>query len=215
MNRLSLSPLLVAVAGALALAACTGSTAKSAASKKPRATSAFPHSTHREAGLECEECHVGISKATDLQKRWMPTAKKCAECHDDGKQPPKQEGAAHPELRFSHAAHLPRVKGKCETCHEKLPEPTQVAEAPRMATCQGCHNHDADVDQANCRRCHSNLRRYPRPVEFFSHQGNFVREHQALARQQVETCTACHDQTYCADCHATATVPLRPEIRWP
>jgi hypothetical protein len=48
----------------------------------------------------------------------------------------------------------------------------------------------------------------------FSHQGNFVRGHAAPARASAETCAQCHDQTYCADCHAkTVSVPV--EVKFP
>jgi hypothetical protein len=54
-----------------------------------------------------------------------------------------------------------------------------------------------------------------KPVSDFSHQGDFLRTHGAMARQRAETCATCHDQTKCAECHAATTRPFKAEIQFP
>lgn len=175
----------------------------------------FPHKTHEDMGIACGDCHVGIDKATTLKQRHDPTVEKCKECHPD-KAPPKRE-AGEPTLTFSHADHLPKVKGDCRRCHEKLPEPGMAAPpVPSMDTCTACHHHKVELAEARCRPCHVDLKRFPlKPVAFFSHEGDFIRLHGSYARNSAETCAQCHDQTYCGNCHSATTRPFKEEIQFP
>ena len=216
-------------AASLALAGCkSGQKQQWKASSGPPAvrnfeTTNFPHSNH--GGFDCDTCHDAAQwkKLGDYQ---APTVEKCGECHDADeahtpKPAPKKERYA---LAFSHADHLAGpMKGKkegCQYCHKELPEPGyKVNTVPPMSTCTSCHHHQVEVMEAKCRPCHSTLKEFGlKPLEQFaefSHAGNFVKDHGRLARSSAETCAACHDQTYCAQGHATATLPLRPEIRFP
>ncbi len=204
-----------------ALAACGFRPAKPRA-EADRAPTTFPHEIH--GGFECSDCHTGIIKSTVLGDSKLPGVAKCEECHDRSTPadkakftPPKREARQY-QLRFDHAAHLKRVpKGDCAACHRSLPDRGQPWKtAPPMATCLECHAHKADFAAARCTPCHVSLKQFPlRPVTEYSHEGNFVREHGRLAKDSAETCAACHDQTYCARCHATATAPMRVEIRFP
>jgi hypothetical protein len=92
---------------------------------------------------------------------------------------------------------------------------TVESTVPPMSTCTGCHEHAVEVTAGQCNSCHVNLRRYALvPVTLFSHQGNFVRQHGSVARSTGESCAQCHDQTFCADCHAR-TVALPIESKFP
>jgi len=62
--------------------------------------------------------------------------------------------------------------------------------------------------------CHVDLKGY-KPETAFKHQGEWIRQHAALARPSGESCAACHDQTYCAECHSPATAASRPSITYP
>jgi hypothetical protein len=204
--------------------------------EEPRPT-LFTHEKH--GGFDCVDCHTGIPKAQKLGEAKLPTVVKCEECHPDiGKptdEPTRKAAAAasavaqrevrEHQITFNHEDHLKRIKTKevnqaCATCHKELPEVGQVRDVtPPMSTCTSCHYHEQEVAQARCTPCHVSLRRYPlKPVEAIaamSHTGNWVREHRNIAKNGAETCAQCHDQTYCATCHANATVPFRPEIRFP
>jgi len=187
-----------------------------------RVTTTFPHEKH--GGFDCTDCHTGIIKSTKLGDSKLPGVAKCEECHDRKTaeekakfNPPKRDARQY-ELRFDHAAHLKRVpKGECTACHKELPDPGQPWKtAPPMAACLSCHEHRAEFDQARCQGCHVSLKRFPlRPMTEYSHAGNWVKEHGKLAKGSAETCAACHDQTYCAKCHAVSTAAMRPEIRFP
>jgi len=205
----------------LLAAACTGyKPAKERVTS--RAATTFPHEKH--GGFDCADCHTSIIKATRLGDGKLPGVAKCEECHDRKTaadkakfSPPRREAREY-ELNFDHVAHLKRVpKGDCTVCHKELPGIGETWKTgPPMATCLDCHNHKVDFAEARCTPCHLSLKRFPlKPVSEFAHEGNWVKEHGRLARNSAQTCAACHDQTYCAPCHATSTSPVRPEIRFP
>ncbi len=226
---------LAALAGGLA---CKSTRPVSQQTHEEPRTSLFPHEKH--ASFECADCHAEIPASTRLGQAKLPGAAKCEECHPDLAKPAdeatrrvadalaslaKREARDY-QISFDHASHLARTTAKgsdaCKTCHkeEQLPEVgTARSTSPTMQTCTACHYHSTEVAEAKCTPCHVSLRRFPlRPIEAlagFSHQGNFVKEHGRLAKNSAETCAQCHDQTFCANCHANATVPFRTEIRFP
>jgi hypothetical protein len=213
-------------AATLALAGCKSGQKWTAAAPTPAqrslADTNFPHSMH--GGFDCDTCH-DAAKWNKLGDYVAPTVEKCGECHDTDEMHTPKPAPKKTEylLAFSHADHMPKLEGRkdpCRVCHKALPEPGEdVKTTPPMTACTSCHHHQVEVMEAKCRPCHTSLKTYGlKPLEQFtefSHAGNFVREHGELSRSSAETCAACHDQTYCAQCHATATRPFRPEIRFP
>jgi hypothetical protein len=165
--------------------------------------------------VKCEECHPDLAKPAD-----ETTRKAAASAAAIGQGPAREY-----QISFNHEDHLKRIKTKevnqaCAACHKELPETGKLRDVtPAMETCTACHYHQEEVAVAKCSPCHVSLRRYPlKPVEAIaamSHQGNWIREHGTPAKNGAETCAQCHDQTYCANCHANATVAMRPEIRFP
>jgi hypothetical protein len=138
----------------------------------------------------------------------------CSGCHDKDPKGAIPARAREFRVRFSHADHLKRVPD-CRTCHQQLTEPGDAhARTPPMAACTACHKHQADFNEARCMPCHVDLKGY-RPETAFRHQGNWIATHGALSRTQAEGCAACHDQTFCAECHSATTVAARPEIIYP
>jgi hypothetical protein len=218
--------IIAAALGALALAGCKRNSSWKAAGEYPERTleaTTFPHSKH--GGFDCTDCHQEIAKNAKLGTYKAPGADKCAECHDKdaAHTPPTRVARTEYAFKFSHADHLAKLQGKkdaCGTCHQVLPEPGEKRKlTPPMSTCTSCHYHEQEVAEARCRPCHVSLKAYGLvPLEQFtefSHAGNFVKEHGRLAKNSAETCAQCHDQTYCATCHATATRPVKPEILFP
>lgn len=218
-----MKPRLSVLAVALAAAACGYRPAVDRAASKQEAVT-FPHSTHVDADVACDACH-DMSKATKLDPAvrhvripaQVTKEKACADCHDtEPKQkrvPPRSDRAYR--ITFDHAGHLARVKD-CKQCHAKLPETgdKELAPPPPMATCTACHVHQQEFAQARCTPCHVDLKGY-RPETAFRHEGNWLATHGALARSSAESCAACHDQTYCANCHAPATTAARLEGIFP
>ena len=199
---------------ALAFFGCSNS------SKKPEAQGPqpykFPHGMHIESGVACVECHAPVLKSTAVRENVIDVqipkkSEVCAACHDpipDYKPVLRLEAAVH----FDHAAHLPRLKGvkdECQACHTKFTEPGTIeAPVPAMATCTACHNHAQDFAVGRCMPCHTDLRKYEKPVKEYTHEANFLETHGRWARQSVSTCSSCHDQTMCSQCHTATTRPM-------
>ena len=209
----------------LALAAGAAACGPKLAREKPAAPEpayVFPHSTHVDADVACTNCHQ-MEKVSKLEASVRHVSipahpaklKACQDCHD--KDPaPKLPARARPfRITFDHAAHLPRVNGDCKRCHGAPPEAGDAeAKAPPMAACTSCHNHQRDFAQARCTPCHVDLKGY-KPETAFAHQGDWLHTHGSLARSSADTCAACHDQTYCAQCHSPQTAAGRPSILFP
>jgi hypothetical protein len=204
-------------------AACGRKPAVETAPGKVQAPVTFPHATHVDADVACSACH-DLSKATRLDPgvrhvklpAQITKTPPCADCHDTEpkqKKVPPRPGRAF-RLTFNHAAHLARTKD-CKQCHTKLPEPdSNELPSPPMAACTGCHHHQEEFAQARCMPCHVDLKGFT-PETAFRHEGNWLASHGSFARTSEGTCAACHDQTYCADCHSPATVAGRLENIFP
>ena len=188
----------------------------------------FSHATHEKAKVVCLACHEEIYDAKNMDGLYLPPEAKCLECHKEKKDKGEcafcHRDTEHPgtyaqpvrSLRLSHAEHIERVKEDCSQCHLKLTELEPAGSTvPPMSTCTKCHEHAVELTAGQCTPCHVDLRRYAlRPISVFSHQGDFVRQHGPAARAAGEGCAQCHDQTFCADCHAR-TVALPIEVKFP
>lgn len=187
----------------------------------------FSHAVHKKAEVECLTCHEPIYDAKVLRGDFLPKEATCLRCHEE-KKVKGECGFCHsdarragpfrrqePSLKMGHAGHIERVKEDCGRCHATLPEPGRKAEPPTMASCLGCHEHKQEYREGKCLGCHRDLSRYPlQPVSVFSHQGDYVRVHGRAARSAPDVCGTCHEQTFCADCHAS-TVAVKVEFKLP
>ncbi len=216
-------PILLALA--LGAAACGPKGAKGAKDKPAAQDPAFvfPHSTHVDADVACTHCHPmkdARKLETGVRHVKIPPSpskqKDCQDCHDTDPAPKLPARARPFRLDFDHAAHLPRVNGDCKRCHAAPPEAgaTEV-KPPSMAVCTACHNHNQDFAEARCTPCHRDLKGYATPQTAFVHQGDWLRMHGQLAHPSAESCAACHDQTYCSECHSPQTAAGRPSIVFP
>jgi len=218
MNRLLPSAL-----GALALLAPACSAKLQIAEAGPAEPAyVFPHGPHVDGEVACTNCHASIFGATklDAQVRHVELIttpskdKACKECHDSDPDIHVPVRTAPFRLHFDHKAHLARVKD-CRTCHQKLTEAGDTeAHAPPMGACTSCHNHQTDFDTARCTNCHKDLKGYL-PRTAYAHQGDWLRTHAQVAKTSGESCSACHDQTYCSECHASQTVAALPATIFP
>jgi hypothetical protein len=184
------------------------------------------HAGHVKAKLECLTCHETIFDETALgQPGAFPKESKCLGCHKKEKEEGKC-GMCHiradkpgtypkrePYLIMNHAKHLEKDE-KCEVCHLVLPARGQLDRpVPPMKTCLGCHDpHQKQFDNGQCYACHVDLTHFPlKPNTAFSHQANFTRLHPQIAKSTSAACDTCHQQTFCADCHAARTRPMKVE----
>jgi hypothetical protein len=214
-----LAVLLAAAAGAIACRAKLATETPAYQEQKY----VFPHSTHVDADVACTNCHA-MTQAKKLEANVRHAAlpknpskqAACKDCHDTDPKITIPKRTTPFRLTFDHAAHLPRVSGDCKRCHVQQPEAGATSyQWPAMAACTSCHNHQQDFVQAKCMPCHTDLKGYQKPVSAFAHVGDWLRTHAALAREQGESCAACHDQTFCAECHSPTTTPNRPSITYP
>jgi len=180
---------------------------------------------HVKAGLECLTCHEAIFDVTSLGEPGVfPKESKCLGCHKKEKDAGNcgmchiraDKPGTYPKrtqyLIMNHAKHLEK-DDKCGVCHLTLPARGQMEKpVPPMSTCLGCHNHDDQFKNGQCYGCHLDLTHFPlKPSSFFSHTANFTRFHPNIARSTAAACDTCHQQSFCADCHAARTRPMRVE----
>ena len=217
-----------ALIGLGALAACA--TAAELAFTGPKADRIlFPHSTHARAKVECLTCHEGVYDAKDLTAaaNSLPKEAKCLECHKQKKadgqctfchSEPSLAAAwpsRKPALKLDHAKHIELVKEDCTKCHSRLSEPLkEVPISDGHKACLSCHQHEEQFAQSACASCHVDLKKYPlQPLSELSHQGDFLRRHATAARAEGASCSACHEQNMCLDCHArTAMVSINTAL---
>ena len=64
--------------------------------------------------------------------------------------------------------------------------------------CTECHEDDTGVAL--------------KPIAIFHHSSGFIRNHRFFAAQNNLLCSACHRQSYCADCHANKE-ELKPSFK--
>ncbi len=211
---------LLLVAAAALLGACTaGKDTKPVAKADPPYV--FPHSPHVDGDVDCKLCHGAILKATELENRVRHVAlpKKsddCSGCHDEIPKITIPARSREFDFRFNHAAHLAKQGVTCKTCHANLPEAKQAERSKlSMSACTSCHQHAKDFAEARCTPCHTDLKKYEKPVASFKHAGEWLKLHGAMARPTAESCAQCHEQTFCADCHTATTTPARQAIVFP
>jgi hypothetical protein len=133
----------------------------------------------------CESCHE--EQLND----------NCSTCHRSDPLEYQVPVRADRGLVFSHAFHLEKG-AECTTCHtgvEQLEEAVHIP-LPAMATCNTCHNEV--VAQNTCETCHTNLA-VLRPREH--NQTDFLRHHKQVALRTDATCSSCHTEESCQECH--------------
>jgi len=180
----------------------------------------FSHKLHMGEGADCTTCHEGITESVYLTGRHLPSEESCGNCHEEefmkacakchtNPEKPQKVRQELAELNFSHKAHL-TVNKDCTVCHTRTAKSTSVREiaSPGHQECAPCHQKT--YSELDCSACHESLK----TVINFAHQGNWVGEHQETASTKMTTCTQCHDQSFCADCHS-GQEELRPSIKYP
>lgn len=203
---------------AVALGACAG-----VLGIKPKDVQRpFEHRKHSLAGINCLECHAGITRAGDTGALHLPGRDKCLSCHTrphdtracetcHGQAHARAEAAlARTHLKFSHDRHLDELSGQCVPCHVAAGKPDQASMKPEMAQCFSCHAHQDQWNTRECDACHVDLpAELGRPSTHVIHEGDFVREHGVRAASARDLCATCHGEPFCAGCHGV-TVPVLP-----
>jgi hypothetical protein len=181
----------------------------------------FEHRAHVLKGVNCLECHRGVSSAADLGPMHLPETSDCVACHENPHDPKpcgQCHGSAHiraqvmvarEHLKFEHASHDVATQGKCVRCHLDVSERDGPLR-PAMATCFGCHEHEKQWQVTDCDGCHVDLQmEHVLPASHVIHGPDFMREHGARAASEDALCSSCHTDRTCAGCHG-ATVAALP-----
>ena len=132
---------------------------------------AFNHRLHKEAGVECINCHPYFETRRFAGK---PTLEVCLECHEE----PMTESPEEAKIReyasedkeipwvrlyqmpthvfFTHRGHVAGAGIQCETCHGKIGEtvkpPSKPLKTLSMNDCMECHRKNKANN--DCLACH-------------------------------------------------------------
>ncbi|MCE9593549.1 MAG: hypothetical protein K8S98_05090 [Planctomycetes bacterium] len=182
----------------------------------PERRFAFSHARHvGEEKLDCIICHESAAVADDPG---MPSPDTCQACHDelDAEKAPESQVATLFDAQQFRAAHASRIGAEpifshkqhvkadvaCASCHDGIDDNRVVdaSIAVDMARCTACH---AERSLANaCSTCHRELRADVAPA---NHAHDWIERHgrRALAHElaTADSCSLCHAQASCADCH--------------
>lgn len=174
----------------------------------------------------CLGCH-----APDAERHKL--AEDCSVCHARVTDFRMQENGHRPfhegDFGTDHAAAAAgqpdctscHVQSTCVRCHDGQSSPSfhpvnflasHSAEAfGRVSDCSSCHN-----TEAFCRECHLGLGiqgsgQSGLAAPYHDGQGAWLLSHAQAARQDLETCVSCHQQTDCLRCHsATSGMGINP-----
>jgi hypothetical protein len=177
----------------------------------------FSHTKHvKESGIACLDCHGAAKTSTRSSDNLRSNHDNCSPCHQeqvsntcsfchvspDNIQPPV---APARDIIFSHEKHVAMSGVECVTCHQGLDEATIAGpkNMPTMETCTGCHNNLKATSA--CEVCHTNITTLIPSDHLVA---DFKKEHKKLTRLGAldVSCSTCHTQNFCADCHGAASL---------
>ncbi|EDM74794.1 hypothetical protein PPSIR1_11065 [Plesiocystis pacifica SIR-1] len=154
-----------------------------ATTRIPKPRLIFSHQAHLQRGAACEDCHGDMAKVGLATQAQLPSEADCLACHQ-GKPKPKPGADVLPGAKPTWAS------ATCSTCHpsgadgrlETAPfgDPTAPKLLPRGPSARGA-----------------------------GHDLAFVEDHRGIAKADPSLCAACHDDEFCADCHAGPIRPMR------
>lgn len=182
---------------------------------------AFHHGHHISQDIKCVDCHVGISEDKGI-KRVLPKKESCNECHDKSDQydcktcesnpwRKKDRREEHRDSNFLHSMHKETL-GKCVDCHTELDKRPQ--KPGNHKTCGKCH--EQDIKNLLCAKCHRQMAKAGlNEMSRFKHENDFLKEHAAYANRSMRTCTQCHTEMFCTDCHSKKWTGQKMSIRYP
>jgi hypothetical protein len=172
------------------------------------------HALRTEAGeWACAKCHAEYDSAPPKLDVTVPPnvlAIKQA-VHN----PPVGFRMQQAPLKFSHQLHT-NAAITCEQCHADV-QTTTLADRthlPTMTDCLQCHTGAEGEPTRACNACHLDnadgrlTLTFPtatlvptRDISGGDHRFDFLKRHETFAAQNDSTCTGCHAQSFCLDCH--------------
>jgi hypothetical protein len=184
----------------------------------------FDHKAHLEEIDDCATCHKAALEDKGLYKV-LPEMSVCAECHDVKDKEScdlchtnekSQSGWAKKQraTNFLHSGHKDEI-ADCTVCHgDKAKLDDKPHKAGNHESCGICHQAE-DIDGLKCAKCHRDFWfAGQNKMSKYSHKDNFLKEHGEYATRSAKTCTQCHRESYCSDCHSKKS-GLKPSIKYP
>lgn len=115
---------------------------------------------------------------------------------------PVKKKKFHPFDIYPHEMHTALFESasfSCDNCHK---DPASFGDRTKVNRlgCHICHNNPSPPvpGSQDCNRCHPNGQ-FPKPE---SHKVDWLKKHQAYAKQDPKYCTQCHSNAmFCMDCH--------------
>ena len=172
----------------------------------------FSHQFHlEEAGAECTDCHTTVKSSLSPSDNLLPSMETCFTCHDENStecslcHTNSNEAEDLPRItglkaKFAHKIHIDAGE-ECIACHKGIEESVETGVAsysPDRQVCTDCHGA-ADLREENtkCITCHGE------DFEFkpMNHNISWNKDHGINWQIQENSCTHCHSQSYCQDCH--------------
>lgn len=148
----------------------------------------IPHRAHVNIlQMDCVECHSYLVHELSPSGGHVPEMETCLKCHDGD-----------------------RAKNACSSCHTEKAAPATHStkdwlvvhpDQPDRAACAKCHDWAGDW----CVQCHETRPR--------SHGSDWRAAHGAAVKAH-RNCEACHEGTFCVDCHgAVPQLNLDPALK--
>jgi len=160
---------------------------------------------HLDALEQCQTCHVSAEEAGLSQRRMAEFPQ--PESHKYGNYTDGHRILAATSPDFCSVCH---TESSCAGCHEGQNSPSfhpvnfLASHGPeaygRMNDCSACHNAEAF-----CRACHLGLGLDAAGEiggAYHNDQALWILSHAQAARQDLESCVSCHQQTDCLRCHS-------------
>ncbi len=171
----------------------------------------FSHRLHvAEQEIGCLDCHQKAMESESQTDVLTPEMQTCYNCHDEDETPcatchtNADESGIGQRLegfksRFPHKMHLNEEGTNCLLCHKGV-ESSAAAEGfhlPSREICNVCHPADYGENKAQCLTCHEANMNFT-PV---THRLNWVKDHGIVQQQDENSCSHCHKNSYCTNCH--------------
>ncbi len=161
--------------------------------------------SHMEAVEQCQTCHVPAAQSGLTARRMAGFPK--PESHSFGGWINGHSSLAASSPDYCSVCH---TEGTCASCHEGQGAPSfhpinfMASHGPeaygRVNDCSSCHNAEAF-----CRTCHVGLGLDAAGAiggAYHNDQTVWILSHAPAARQDLESCVSCHQQTDCLRCHS-------------
>ena len=172
----------------------------------------FSHKFHaEEVEASCEACHEAALSSTSPADNLLPDHESCYACHDedetecsychnDPDNPQPAQRITELKAQFAHAKHA-QSDEDCMKCHAGILEDDgtgTVVNIPGQNDCADCHGvADFYEEKGLCLTCHSNEFNFVPET----HSLLWKKNHGPAWQLQDNSCSHCHQQSYCLDCH--------------